>query len=312
MLFIIKIIISIILLFYYDLWTVPYPICFGIPESKIVSKVPPKTLTFAKIIPGNLKTYIYDSEATYYKGYQDAYYGFTWKKAGWDCMRHYEILANGCVPYFPNLKSSHIKTMFRLPRELITEAMQLPGVAYGTIDFTKFDQEKYDLIANKLLDYTRTHLTTRSIAQYVLDTMGYSGQGKVLFLGENIRTPDYLKTTVLIGLKEILGDKVVDYPREDYIYTDYPKNSLVLYGKGFSYAKTIVDTPIDRTNIKQRIENKEFELIIYGYVHHGRSFYKSVLQHYPAAKIAYLCSSERHKCEYAHLQNLFIREYDEA
>src|SRR3990167_7880845 len=121
----------------------PFPICFGIPESKIVATVPKKTRAFAKLIPGNTATYIYDDERSYYQGYQESYYGFTWKKGGWDCMRHYEILASGCIPYFPDLKLSNLKTMFRLPRELITEAMRLKGVSHGQIDFTKFVQRKY-------------------------------------------------------------------------------------------------------------------------------------------------------------------------
>jgi hypothetical protein len=26
------------------------------------------------------------------------------KKGGWDCLRHYEIIGNGCMPYFENIE----------------------------------------------------------------------------------------------------------------------------------------------------------------------------------------------------------------
>lgn len=294
-----------------ELVSVPYPICFGIPECKIVSKIPHKKLDFAKLIPGNSTTYIYNDETTYYQAYRDAYYGFTWKKGGWDCMRHYEILASGCMPYFTNLALSSANTMFRLPRELITDAMYLQGVAPGRIDFTKFNSQKYYEILNKTIEYARTYLTTRSIAQYVLDIMKYSGQGKILFLGEQVQPLDYMRDTILIGLKEILSDRVIDYPRIDHIYKDYLGDTKKLYGKGFSCTKIIVDDfSIDRSNIEARIRNKEFELIIYGYVHHGRSFYETVLQNYPVGKIAYICGEDAHQCEYVNLPNFFLREYE--
>ncbi len=65
-----------------------------------MSEIPEKDQDFASLIPGVLSTYIYDTEEEYFKGYQRAFYAVTCKKAGWDCLRHYEILANGCIPYF--------------------------------------------------------------------------------------------------------------------------------------------------------------------------------------------------------------------
>jgi len=52
------------------------------------------------------------------------------RKAGFECERHYEILARGSMPYFLGwqdfLKRPNVSA--RLPRALITKAMQLPGV----------------------------------------------------------------------------------------------------------------------------------------------------------------------------------------
>lgn len=288
----------------------PYPIQFSIPESKIVSQIPEKTRDFAFIIPGDKSTYIYNTESDYYKGYQDSYFAITTKKGGWDCLRHYEILANGCIPYFPNLDQCHPRTMAFLPRELIKEAMNLPGVSYLRIDHNQFDKEKYYEILNKLLDHTRKHLTTRSMAHYVLQTLNYTGSGKILFLSNN-QPVDYMRCLTLIGLKELLGERVVDYPKVEHIYKSYTGDPAGHWGRGFSVLQNVDDIYVDRSSIEQRIKNREFDLIIYGSVHRGLPFRSLVLENYPQEKIAYICGEDHHKCKFAkqNLHNLFLREF---
>src|SRR5579862_7558259 len=129
----------------------PYPLQFGIPESKIVRGIPKKDRDFAFIIPRQLETYIYTEEADYYRDYQRSYFAITCAKGGWDCMRHYEILANGCIPYFVDIDKCHPDTMKFLPKELIKQAMALPGVSYLKIDHAKFDKAKYNQILAQLL-----------------------------------------------------------------------------------------------------------------------------------------------------------------
>ena len=167
------------------------PIQFSIPEIKIVKNVPKKDKDFAFIIPGVISTYIYTQEEAYYADYQRSYFALTFKKGGWDCMRHYEILANGCIPYFIDLDKCPIDTMPFFPKELIQEAMNLEGVKhirknlilnewwdfkgveFLKIDHTKFNKEKYYEILEKLLAYTQNYLTTRAIASYFLKTIKY-------------------------------------------------------------------------------------------------------------------------------------------
>lgn len=287
----------------------PYPIQFSIPEEKIVKQIPEKKTDFAFIIPGDLKTYIYQREKEYYKGYQRAFFGVTCKKGGWDCMRHYEILANGCIPYFVDLDRCDENTMYFLPRELIQEAMNLEGVSYRHIDHTKFDREKYDEILRKLIEYTREHLTTKKMAEYILKTVDYKGKGKILCLSKDL-APDYLRCLTLIGLKELLGNRIIDVPKINHIYTNYDKDVINLYGRGMTYTKIVPDLPVDRENIEERIANKEFDLIIYGSVHRGMPFYDLVLETYEAEKIVYICGEDSHYCKLAHLPNFFLREYE--
>ena len=286
----------------------PFPMQFSIPESKIVREIPPKDKDFAFIIPGNLSTYVYKRESDYYKDYQRSYFAITCRKAGWDALRHYEILANGCIPYFVDIDHCPPNTMRFLPKELIKEAMNLEGVSYLHIDHTKFNRAKYYEILEKLLEHTRNYLTTRSMASYLLRTMNYAGNGKILYLSYDI-SPDYQRCLTLIGLKEIFPESVVDFPKIEHIYKNYTGDVPSLYGKGMSYSKIVDDFPVDRKNIEQRIKNKEFDLIIYGSVHRGLLFHDLVLKTYAAAKIIHMCGEDFHHCQYLHLPNLFLREF---
>ena len=81
------------------------------------------------------------------------------KKAGWDCMRHYEILGNYCIPYFVGLEDCPKNTLANLPKELLLEAKDLAG---------NFDEQKYFIILNELFDYTKNNLTTKNLANYIL------------------------------------------------------------------------------------------------------------------------------------------------
>jgi hypothetical protein len=289
----------------------PFPIQFGIPEVKIVHKIPEKTRDFAYIIPGDLKTYIYTEELDYYRGYQQAYFAVTCKKGGWDCMRHYEILANGCIPYFIDLDKCDDDTMVFLPKSLIKEAMNLPGVSFLKIDFDKFDKKKYNEILIKLLNYTRRYLTTKAMAMYLLRQINYSRSGTILYLS-NDPEPDYMRCCMLIGLKELLSGKVIDVPKIEHVYKSYSKDVKNLYGKGLSYTKIIDDIQINRENIEDRIKNKEFELIIYGSVHRGLRYHDLVKACYSQEKIYYICGEDQHRCEFTHAPqyNLFLREFE--
>lgn len=284
-----------------------YPIQLAIPESKIVDHIPLKDKDFADLVPGDFSTYVYTEESDYYNDYQRSYFAFTWKKDGWDCMRHYEILANGCIPYFVDLEKCDPRTMYFLPKELILEAMRLEGVSYGKIDHTVFDKAKYDEILSKLLEHTRQYLTTKNMASYILETINYKGTGKILFLSNGTK-PDYMRCCLLIGLKQLLKELLIDYPKIPHIYESYSEDIHQLYGKGMSYTKIIEDIPIDRENLEQRIANREFDLIIYGSVHRGLRFHDLVQQVYSPDEIIYICGEDAHQCDRGTYRHFFLRE----
>jgi hypothetical protein len=135
------------------------PIHFAIPECKITQTFLNKTQEYGSIIPGQ-NGYKFDIEQEYYNDYNKSYFGVTMKKAGWETMRTHEILANHCVPYFLDLESCPKQTLTNLPKELLIEARELA---------LNFDQSKYDTILNELFNYTKNNLTTKHLAQYVLN-----------------------------------------------------------------------------------------------------------------------------------------------
>jgi hypothetical protein len=139
-----------------------YPISFSIPAEKIVNSIPAKHSKLAAYKPGD--PYSYSTEEAYYQQYRDAMYGLTHKKAGWDCMRHYEILANGCLPYFPDLADCPRTTMTNFPRAQVLLGNALYNSSY-------VNEDRYNALLDNVLAHTRAKLTTTSAAKYVLDTI---------------------------------------------------------------------------------------------------------------------------------------------
>jgi hypothetical protein len=85
---------------------------FSFPAEKVVTELPIKTKLFpchivdpevVSRIPDSKITYAFADEVEYYADLQTSKFGITTKKAGWDCLRHYEIAANACVPCFRDL-----------------------------------------------------------------------------------------------------------------------------------------------------------------------------------------------------------------
>lgn len=144
----------------YDITDVLKPINFCIPKELIVDTVPLKEKDYASIIPGDISTYIYDNQIDYYNDYKKSYYGVTFKKGGWDCLRHYEILMNGCFPFFPNLDKCPTNTMTLFPKSTVYENNQYLN-QNGLSD-------NYIEQAHELLDYTKKYLTTEHTANIIL------------------------------------------------------------------------------------------------------------------------------------------------
>ena len=94
------------------------PISFSIPEIKILTGSGPEKqkefgrhivdLEVCQNVPGAVSSYAFSREEDYYNDLQISRFGITMKRGGWDCLRHYEIAANGVVPCFRNLEDKPV------------------------------------------------------------------------------------------------------------------------------------------------------------------------------------------------------------
>ena len=174
------------------------PISFAVPKEKVLKDINEKPINLlAPLIPGRLSTYIYEDEKTYYNMYANSIFGITNKKLGWDTLRHYEILMNGCIPLFLNIKDCPKLTLTTLPKDRLLNIYNnfhqilqfyspfkiykkkflsikkifsyIPNMFKNKSASTFLrDNSKVLEIKNELLNYTRQKLTTESLAKYVL------------------------------------------------------------------------------------------------------------------------------------------------
>ena len=155
------------------------PIAFSIPDEKIASAPTEKTALLATHVvdpevasrAGHSTSAAFSDEAEYYADLQSARFGVTTKRAGWDCMRHYELAANGCVPCFRNLAA---KPATCAPHGL-DESNCVP---YADADdlFAKLDRiddAQYERLQAGALRWAREN-STRNRARQFLSAVGLS------------------------------------------------------------------------------------------------------------------------------------------
>lgn len=142
------------------------PIQLCIPREKITHIQFKKTYLISKLIPGIPSTYIFDTEEDYYSNYQKSFFGFTFKKFGWDSLRHYEILANNCIPYFPDIDECPEFELFLFPKDIIKRTnLLLENFSLS------FPLEEWKEAQIELHNYTCKFLTTEYLSNYVIEMM---------------------------------------------------------------------------------------------------------------------------------------------
>ncbi len=177
------------------------PINFSVPKNKIIKEVnrKPKNL-LSPLIPGKNQSYIYEDEKSYNEMYQNSIFALTYRKSGWDCFRHYEILMNGCIPFFLEIDKCPNKILEKLPKDLLKKTLKKyewvlsyynPFLIYKYkfLDMKKImlflissiksrkslesfidNNEEVFEIKEKLLNYTKKNLTTEVIAKEVIES----------------------------------------------------------------------------------------------------------------------------------------------
>lgn len=309
-----------------------YPIGFSIHSSKITDEIPEKTRLLAPLIPGNTSTYIYHTEKDYYDAYKESYFAITHRKAGWDCMRHYEILACGCIPLFPDLENCPPNIMTHFPKFMILQSNQLYNniLSKSADPMTEAEQMKLkELYIKPLIELTKKQLTNVAIAQYILTKSDHivpdllssatnelnRAVKRILYLSGDT-DPDYLRCVTLPGFKELFGAECHDYPKIKHIYSDYPEDQAKqLYGRGLTYTR-LVDPASRNDNyditVEDDIKNHRYDIIIYGSYHRGMPFWDLVNESYDKKDIVLMCGEDLHHCNYNQYAEqgyvLFVRE----
>lgn len=178
------------------------PISFAIPEEKItpleddfnnrkcISSMVPAMFSWAN--SPHVNTYKYNTEEEYYNEYKESLFAYTCKKAGWDCMRHYEILANGCIPYFTDIERCPSTTLTTLPKHLLiklkkddlfipsTKRPFNPALDTYIGDTREINSDlgycnrkeicsSWLNLRKSLYKWTKDNLTTKSLAKYVVE-----------------------------------------------------------------------------------------------------------------------------------------------
>jgi hypothetical protein len=118
-----------------------------------------KTQFMSQSIPGNPRTYVFDKEEDYYADYQKSQFAITGAKAGWDCLRHYEIMGNGCMPLFENIHECPRHIMMHVPKALLTKIM------FWHVNDQKWLMREYNYYLDELQKYVVKFCTTEAVAK---------------------------------------------------------------------------------------------------------------------------------------------------
>ena len=241
------------------------PLSFCIPDECIVDKIPEKEYLLASLIPGDITTYIFSGKETEYNEmYRKSRFAITKMKGGWDCLRHYEILMNGCIPLFENLKDCPKYTLTTYPKEWNDEAFELYN------NWCENDEciNKYNDLCSRYLDHTRKYCTTSYTTKYVLDNLKYGNHVKNVLLLTCHTGVNYNRESLWIGLKRYLKNingVAVEFEKMPFLYTDYEiKDSDKNF---FTLPKRLEKDEhynMSENEIVDKIKDKFWDLIIYG------------------------------------------------
>lgn len=274
-----------------------HPFSYGIPDELICDTVPPKTETWASIVPGNASTYTFGpgQESEYYKSYQMARFANTRKKGGWDALRHYEILANGSLPVFDGLELCPESSLTTFPKQILKEALPL------LLPWTSSDEQVllYDQTVTSLLQHTRTRLSCSSLATAFLHIMRLCPDTASVLIIPCDPEPNYSREMLTIGLSRLLGPRCTIYPSVPFLSKDFPPDQLAsLHGQGYTYTRRLdPEPPVRAEDILLGLQSKRWSAVLYakigpdefqtGTVPHV-PFWSTVQQSYTRDQIAFL------------------------
>lgn len=251
-----------------DIKSMPY--C--IPANMFREKVPlleNKKYVVSPLIPGDTSNYLFRAgeEAKYYNMYSASMFAITQKKGGWDCLRHYEILAAGCIPIFEGIGHCPEDTLVTFPKQLLKDAYSILLPWRNTQE----QKEAYPIYASRLLQFTKEQCSTKSNAERFLCDMGRIPKNILMLVGDI--GVNYTRELNWIGIKQwasTVGVNAVEYPTLDFLYDDFSESRLSeLYGNGFTYSRKLssaIKIKMNEREVIESIQQKKWDMIVYGKV----------------------------------------------
>jgi hypothetical protein len=238
----------------------PIPISFSWPGANLPHRYSWETREkdFSSIFPG--KIYSYDSYSEYLHEYASSRYGITFKKGGWDCFRHIEIMAAGSIPIMPDVMRSppfamshYPKRLMSLAADLVLKGQHVPPELHAAI------QARFD-----------NRLTSKASASFLLEKVRYAEE-KILFLDPGLNVfPDYLSSMTVAGLCQVAGANKVHLPfGAEPLYSNWQGDPRNFHGLGFGYTKILppsfrsnIDSELlDWSSIKRRLSPDDFIVV---------------------------------------------------
>lgn len=281
-----------------------YPISFCFPDRRIRPLTSIKSQEVSKIIPG--EPYSFSDQDEYMDEYASSKYAITKKKAGYDCMRHLEIMAAGSVPLFEDYWTIPKFTMTHYNKEL-------------------FAKEK-EATPEEWREHFKNHLTSTAMVKYICNSLMIENPKKVLFMDITLPImPDYLSIGLYYGCKELFGENMDVLEEVPYAFTDYEGDVSKLYGRGFNYTKLCSPDEKCKTNmelISKRLFEKYYDLVIFPSIIRGNNinnFQEVIRSGFPTEKIALVIGEDEPFSKwkeypvvsaFANDYNLFVRELD--
>jgi len=214
-----------------------------------------------------------EGQRKYYRAYRNALFAVTSKKGGWDCLRHYEIILAGAMPFLLGIDALPAATMPSWPRDIVRRAMALPGVPSEAavsaavsvagrlppIDRVRFPQAEYEALRRALLDHAASHmLASHTARRLLLLATGAATEAPptaaaavpcahVLVHSASEPRQDYQRDLLVIGLVE-LGATVYATFDAAHLFRSFPPERFddkarfgYYHGRGFTYGRSLDD-----------------------------------------------------------------------
>jgi hypothetical protein len=271
----------------------PRPPCRSDTECLAVSAGPPtfyKTKDWATIVPGNISTYVFRDEGTYMDDYAASWYAHTFRKSGYDCMRHLEIIGAGALPVFRDAARIPPYIMTHYPKRLLVHIEAHHAAA---------DEATRAAWREALLRWGVSHLTTTARVRYMAAAAGLGelpAGTRVAFIDASLLLKaDYSSVMCLIGLLETLGHGVDVLYEPAYLFSGGPRRYdsrahwKPLYGGGFNYVQALpalLRTPRQpRAAILANLAAGAYDVVVYGSWTRSKAHAKLVLGRYPRQRV---------------------------